>query len=103
MQDCVFCKIVEGKIPTSKIFEDENVLAFNDIKPSAETHLVLISKKHIATFMDLNGEMLDITKIAQKLIAEKKLEEGYKLVINGGKYQEIKHFHMHLLAGKLRD
>ncbi len=94
---------MEGKISTSKVFEDENVLAFFDIKPQAAAHIILIPKKHVATFMDLSGEMLDVAKIAQKLITEKKLEEGYKLVINGGKYQEIKHFHMHLLAGILKD
>lgn len=103
MDNCVFCKIVKGEIPTTKVFEDEKVLVFNDIKPSAETHLIIIPKMHVSTFMDLKDEILDLTKVIQKLISDKNLGDGYKLIVNGGRYQEIKHFHMHLLAGILKD
>ncbi len=101
MEDCVFCKIVKGEIPSTKEYEDENTLVFKNINPVAETHLLVIPKKHIATFLELDDEMDNLVHTTQKVIRDKKIESGYKLVVNGGKYQEIQHFHLHLLAGKL--
>ncbi|HKC04295.1 MAG TPA: HIT domain-containing protein [Patescibacteria group bacterium] len=100
-QDCIFCKIVAGEVPSKKAYEDSDTLAFYDIKPAAETHLVIIPKKHISTFMDLNNESQNLIRTAQIVINEKNIASGYKIVINGGKYQEVPHFHLHLLAGKL--
>lgn len=103
MGDCIFCKIVKGELPSTKEFEDENVLVFKNIYPLAETHLLVVPKKHIATFMDLKDEMNDLVHIAQKVIKDKNLGSGYKIVVNGGKYQQVPHFHLHLLAGKLEN
>jgi histidine triad (HIT) family protein len=103
MNDCTFCKIVIGELPSTKEYEDENVLVFKNIYPIAQTHLLIIPKKHVATFMDLKGGMDSLVKAAQKVIKDKNLGSGYKLAINGGKYQQVPHFHLHLLAGKLED
>ncbi|HTK03341.1 MAG TPA: HIT domain-containing protein [Alphaproteobacteria bacterium] len=103
MENCIFCKIVKGELPSTKVYEDENVLAFENIKPAAETHILIIPKKHIITFMDLDGEMESLVKASQKVVSDKQLGSGYKLVVNGGKYQTIPHFHLHLLAGELEE
>ena len=108
MQDpnCIFCKIVAGEIPSSKVYEDDWILAFNDINPAAPVHILIIPKKHIANINHLQsedepiaGRMLTATKeIAKKIeIAE----DGYRLIINTGPngHQEVPHLHLHLLGG----
>ena len=102
MQDCIFCKIVRGELPSKKVFEDEKTIAFENIKPAAEIHILIVPKKHVGTFMDLNDEMNDLVHAAQEVVKSKKVESAYKLVVNGGGYQEVPHFHLHLLAGKLK-
>ncbi len=103
--DCIFCKIARQEIPTQLIYEDELVVAFNDLHPKAPHHLLIIPRQHLATLNDLDhlelGGHLLITakKLAVKLgIAE----TGYRLIINcnrnGG--QEIFHLHLHLLGGR---
>jgi histidine triad (HIT) family protein len=111
MEDCIFCKIVRGEIPASPVYEDERVLAFDDIQPMAPVHVIIIPKRHIATFMDVEeGQMADLQammEVARKVARLKKVDEkGFRLVINcneeGG--QVVFHLHMHLLGGqKLRD
>jgi histidine triad (HIT) family protein len=111
MADCVFCKIVEGEIPYSKVYEDDKVLAFNDIQPMAPVHVIIIPKKHIATLMDIDAKNIDVigdlTSAAQKVARIKNIsDKGFRTVINcnaeGG--QVVFHLHMHLLAGrKLED
>lgn len=103
MEDCVFCKIVKGELPSTKEYEDEFVLVFKNINPVADIHLLIVPKSHVATFMDIEGGMESLIKAAQKVIKDKSLGSGYKLVINGGKYQAVPHFHIHLLSGKLED
>jgi len=103
MEDCVFCKIVKGELPSKKEYEDDNVLVFRNIDPIAEIHLVIIPKNHVKTFMDLQGEMNSLVKATQKIIENLGIDSGYKLVVNGGKYQQVSHFHWHLLAGKMAD
>lgn len=103
MEDCIFCKIIKGDLPSTKEYEDNNVLAFKNIKPAAETHILIVPKKHTTTFMDLSDEMDDLVNAARQIIKDKNIESGYKLVINGGKYQQVPHFHLHLLAGKLEE
>ncbi|OGM23186.1 hypothetical protein A2961_03580 [Candidatus Woesebacteria bacterium RIFCSPLOWO2_01_FULL_39_21] len=101
MKDCVFCKIVKGELPSTKEYEDKDVLVFQNIKPAAETHLLIVPKKHKSSFMDLSGsDISSMFEVAQKLIKDKKLSDGYKLVFNGGKFQFVPHIHWHLLAGK---
>ena len=101
MEDCVFCKIIKGEIPKKFEYEDEKVVVFYSNKPSAETHLLIIPKKHIPTFAELDGEIIDMTKAAQKIIKDMNLGDGYRLCFNGGKYLEVRHVHLHLLAGKI--
>ena len=63
MSDCIFCKIIKGDIPCAKVYEDDNVLAFDDIHPMAPVHVIIIPKKHIATLMDIDANNIDITSI----------------------------------------
>jgi histidine triad (HIT) family protein len=107
MQDCLFCKIVAGSIPSSKVYEDEDILAFRDIQPAAPTHILIIPKKHYASMNEAGEE--DWTQIGQihkaaKQIAEEQgvAETGYRLVNNCGpdSGQIIFHLHYHLLAGE---
>lgn len=111
MADCVFCKIVKGEIPCSKVYEDDSVLAFDDIHPMAPVHVVLIPKEHIATLMDVDTNRTDIVgrlmAAAQKVVKIKNIADtGFREVVNcnadGG--QVVFHLHLHLLGGrKLED
>ncbi len=111
MADCIFCKIVQGEIPCSKVYEDEQILAFDDIQPMAPVHVIIIPKKHIATLMDLDNKSIsiaeDLISSAQKVARIKKINNsGFRTVINcndeGG--QVVFHLHMHILGGgKLLD
>ena len=101
MEDCIFCKLIKGDIPRKFEYEDDKVVAFNSNKPVAETHLLIVPKKHIPTFMELDEELSDMTKAAQKIIKSMNLGSGYRLCFNGGKYLEVQHVHLHLLAGKI--
>ena len=111
MSDCVFCKIIKGDIPCSKVYEDDNVLAFDDIHPMAPVHVIIIPKQHIPTLMDIDSKKSDImnnlVSAAQKVARMKSIDEkGFRTAINcnaeGG--QLVFHLHMHLLGGrKLQD
>ena len=111
MVDCAFCKIVAGEISCYKVYEDDKVLAFEDIQPMAPVHVIIVPKKHIATLMDLDPKNMDLTgdlmSAAQKIARIKNISErGFRTVINcnaeGG--QVVFHLHMHLLGGrKLQD
>ena len=107
MEDCIFCKIVKGEIPSSKVYEDEDILAFKDINPVTPVHILVIPKKHIESLNDIEAKdekllgkiFLTIKKIAKEQgIAEK----GYRVVNNCGEDggQEVKHLHFHILGGK---
>lgn len=102
--DCIFCKIASGAIPSKKIYEDEDVIAFHDIKPAAEVHFLIVPKLHVeslqscdATHQQLLGNML---LLAPKLAAEQGLK-GFKTFINTGRDggQEVFHLHAHVLGG----
>lgn len=105
--DCLFCKIAQGAIPASVVFQDDELLAFNDINPQAPKHVLIIPKHHIATINDAEQEqqlllgkmILGAKKIAQ---SEGLSESGYRLVFNinpdGG--QTVYHIHLHLLGGR---
>lgn len=107
MDDCVFCKIIKGEIPSEKVYEDEDVVAFKDIKPVTPIHILVIPKKHIATLLDVTEEdshliskiFVAINKIAKQIGIE---ENGFRVIANCGKDsgQEVMHIHFHLLAGK---
>lgn len=104
-KDCIFCNIVNGNIPCKKVYEDNNCLAFHNIKPVASTHILIIPKKHIQNFLEIdhNFDFSKIIEFTKKIIIDKKIESGYKLVFNGGKYQQVPHLHWHLLSGNFKE
>jgi histidine triad (HIT) family protein len=105
--DCLFCKIIEGKIPSAKVYEDENVLAFKDIQPQAPLHYLFVPKHHtesLATLPESETGIIDKIFTAIKKVAEKEgvSKRGYRTVINtnGDGGQTVWHLHVHLMAGK---
>ena len=106
-EDCLFCKIINGDIPSEKVYEDEYVLGFKDINPAAPIHILVIPKKHIDSLACLNEEDKEyVWKIheAMNKIAKQEnfINDGLKVIVNCGKDagQEVMHLHYHLLAGK---
>ena len=103
--DCIFCMIIDGKIPSSKVYEDGDILAFNDINPQAPVHVIVIPKKHIASMDEINADNCDIAaKIFAKIpeIAKKVgITNGYRVISNCGAdaCQSVKHLHFHILGG----
>ncbi|MBQ7653695.1 MAG: histidine triad nucleotide-binding protein [Clostridia bacterium] len=106
MNDCLFCKIVAGDIPSSKVYEDEYVYAFNDIDPQAPTHILFIPKKHISSAAQIDAEnSFIVSKIFEaiaKVAREKKLDDGFRVVSNVGESagQTVPHLHFHVLSGR---
>lgn len=106
MENCLFCKIITGEIPTKKVYEDDKVLAFGDINPQAPVHILIIPKKHIAGLDDVKEDDISllghIQIVASKLAKDNKLVDGYRLInncgIDGG--QTVQHLHYHLLGGR---
>lgn len=107
MSDCLFCKIRDGEIPADIVFENDDVLAFSDVNPQAQVHLLIIPKKHISTVNDVVDE--DQPVMGKLFAAAKELakqngvnEEGYRLVVNCNEKagQTVFHIHMHLLGGR---
>lgn len=106
MDDCLFCNMIAKKIPAKFAYEDETLAAIYDIHPQAPVHLLVIPKKHISEISEarasdqaLLGQML---LLAKQLAAERKLQKGYRLVINNGAEagQSVFHIHLHLLGGR---
>ena len=106
MEDCLFCKIVKGEIPSEKVYEDDEILAFKDIHPKAPVHILVIPKKHISSTKEIEvedealiGKMFTVIK---KIANDLKLEKGYRIINNCGEDggQEVMHLHFHLLGGK---
>ncbi|MGI5918586.1 MAG: histidine triad nucleotide-binding protein [Christensenellales bacterium] len=106
MENCLFCKIVRNEIPSTKVYEDDKALAFNDIDPKAPTHILIIPKKHIASVAALEDEDCElaahIIRTARQLAAAKGLDNGFRLVVNTGRDggQTVNHLHFHLLGGR---
>lgn len=107
MSDCLFCKIINGDIPATKVFEDDLLIAIEDINPQAPTHLLLIPKKHIPTSLELASEdrqlIGEIFLRANKLAKERKIDQsGFRVVNNcqEGAGQSVFHIHFHLLGGR---
>lgn len=107
MNDCVFCKIVKGEIPSQKVYEDEEVLAFHDIQPAAPIHILVIPKKHIASLNEVEKDdqalLGKIHTVIQTIAKEQGFSDnGFRVIINCGKDggQEVVHLHFHVLAGK---
>ena len=107
MEDCLFCKIIKGEIPSNKVYEDDEFLAFHDINPAAPVHILVIPKKHINSLADIEKEdeqlLGKIYGIINKIAEEYNFkQDGYRIIVNCGKNggQEVMHLHFHVLAGK---
>ncbi len=107
MSDCLFCKIVAGEVPSTKVYEDDSVYAFLDIAPQAPEHIVIVPKKHISSTNEITAEnsavIGKIFEAAAKIAAERGFsEKGYRIVNNCGEDggQTVGHLHFHMLAGR---
>lgn len=104
--DCIFCKIIEGSIPSAKVYEDEMVYAFRDINPMAPVHVLVVPKKHIASMDEVSREnsklVAAIFEAIPKIAAAEGLKNGYRVISNCGEdaCQSVKHLHFHILGGK---
>ena len=106
MENCIFCKIIAGDIPSTKVYEDEAILAFRDIAPQAPTHILVIPKVHIEDCNGISAEnsaiVAHIFQVIPKIAAEEGLTGGYRVVSNCGADagQTVQHLHFHILGGK---
>lgn len=106
MENCIFCKIIAGEIPSAKIYEDEEMLIFKDIEPKAKIHLLCVPKEHFATVMEMDERRAALLGRMLKKIGEIKdalgLEDGFRLVVNQGENagQTVHHLHIHILGGE---
>jgi histidine triad (HIT) family protein len=104
--DCLFCKIVAGKIPSQRVHEDDQCIVFKDIHPKADTHLLVVPRRHVASLDDLNEThdqtMAHMLRLLPALAKGQGLNTGFRTIINTGPGggQEIYHLHIHLLGGK---
>ena len=106
MSDCLFCKIIAGAIPSTKVYEDETVFAFRDIAPQAPTHILVIPKQHMASVNDVTAEnsavVAHIFEVIPQIAKAEGLDGGYRVVSNCGAAagQTVHHLHFHILGGK---
>ena len=106
MNDCIFCKIVRGEIPSTRVYEDDAVYAFRDIHPMAPVHVLVIPKAHLSSADDVTAENSScVSKIFEaipKIAAAEGLTHGYRVITNCGEdgCQSVKHLHFHLLGGR---
>ena len=106
MSNCLFCKIIAGEIPSTKVYEDELVFAFRDIAPQAPTHILVIPKAHIASVAQITEENCDVVghifKVIPQIARAEGLENGYRVVSNCGDDagQTVHHLHFHILGGR---
>jgi len=106
MDDCIFCKIIKGEIPSTKVYEDASVYAFRDIHPMAPVHILVVPKEHIACADDINDDncvcVARIFAAIAKIAKQEGLTNGYRVINNCGRdgCQSVKHLHFHILGGK---
>lgn len=106
MENCLFCKIIAGDIPSTKVYEDETILAFRDIAPQAPTHILVIPKAHIDSVAEITGNnsnvVAHIFEVIPTIAKAEGLEGGYRVVSNCGDDagQTVHHLHFHILGGK---
>ena len=106
MNDCLFCRIIAGEIPSTKVYEDEDVFAFRDINPQAPTHILVVPKEHVGSVAELNADNAALAAkcllAAGKIAAAEGLDGGYRIVSNCGADagQTVHHLHFHILGGK---
>lgn len=107
MSDCLFCKIIAGDIPSTKVYEDETVYAFRDINPQAPTHILVVPKTHIADCNEVTSEnsgvVAHIFEVIPEIAKAEGLTGGYRVVSNCGSDagQTVQHLHFHILGGKM--
>lgn len=105
MNDCLFCRIMSGEIPSTKVYEDETIYAFRDIAPMAPVHILIVPKAHIASAADITAENADLVAhifaVIPQIAAAEGLENGFRVVTNSGAdaCQSVQHLHFHLLGG----
>ena len=103
--DCIFCRIVAGEIPSKKIYEDDDVIAFHDIRPVAPVHFMIIPKRHVDSLADCGDDHRDLLGklllMAPKLARAQGLDDGFRTIINTGRGggQEVYHLHVHVMGG----
>ena len=106
MENCIFCKIIEGEIPSNKVYEDEDMLIFRDINPQAKVHCLCVPKSHFATLAEMDEKQAELVKKClvkiPSVAKEVGLENGYRLIVNQGKDagQTVFHLHIHILGGQ---
>ena len=102
--DCLFCKIIAGEIPGSKVYEDDKVYAFRDINPQAPVHVLIVPKKHMDNILECDGETAAALTDAIRIIAKQEgvAESGFRIISNCGHdgAQSVNHLHVHLIGGK---
>ncbi len=106
MENCIFCKIIAGEIPSNKVYEDEDMLIFRDINPQAKVHCLCVPKSHFATLAEMDEKQAELVKKClvkiPSVAKELGLENGYRLIVNQGKDagQTVFHLHIHILGGQ---
>ena len=106
MNDCLFCKIIAGDIPSAKVYEDEYCYAFRDIAPQPPTHILVVSKEHVQNVAEAanlsDAALAAIIRAIGKIAAQEKLEKGFRVVTNCGPdaCQSVSHLHFHILGGR---
>ena len=104
MDDCLFCRIVEGKIPATVVYEDDDVMAINDVFPRAPFHVLVVPRKHVARLSDLEDEPLGgrLLQAVRKVARQGGVGDNFRLVVNNGDIagQNVLHLHLHVLGGR---
>ena len=105
MDECLFCRIVRGEVPSKKVYEDDEIFGFHDIRPQAPVHFMLVPKKHIASLADASaddaGVLGRMLTLSGRLAREQGSLEGFRTIINSGRIgrQDVMHLHMHVIGG----
>lgn len=106
MTDCLFCRIIAGEIPSKKVYEDEQIYAFDDINPQAPTHVLIVPKKHVRGLKEARPEDAELIGrchlVAANIARQRSIEDGYRTILNIGPRagQSVFHLHVHLLGGR---
>jgi|SRR5208337_2101553 len=106
MEDCLFCRVIRGEVPSRKVYEDDEILAFEDLNPQGPTHVLVIPKKHIAGLKEAAAEDACLVGrchlVAARIARERSIEDGYRTVLNVGPRsgQSVFHLHVHLIGGR---
>ena len=106
MENCLFCRIISGEIPSSKVFENDKVFAFRDIQPQAPFHVLVVPKKHVASVAEIDGlndeEIAACLRAVSRIASDAALSGGYRVISNCGPdaCQSVPHLHFHILGGR---